>query len=396
MKKLLYILLVQIVALTVTGSPTEGDECSGRWPAIQPIKKSYHFVDHSNMVVKLQILGVDGTPFLYLLECYLNAYDYVFGYRNFDYSGDFECRLTSLYSEAAQYRTLLFEDKNANRDWFSRGVFLTEELSGECAKYPEWGRIRHFRLRGMKLTLEVKNFQIELGSKNENAPWGRDRVKELDLEVTVASDPTAKSEIAEPVGLARPPLSTDCKWSWPAIKPIKKRVHFTDHEGAKLQIMGVDGNPLYLLECHLKPLDELYDKDPSFNYSGVLDCRLTPVHPEAVGYSTLLTEETHQTSDTTRARFSSRELFGKCADYPEWGRVRHFRLRGMVLTLEVKDIQMTPNGDDIEGLDLKVTVTSDPTAIAEIAEPTKYAYPPLIHPDDVNNHSRNCENVLVK
>jgi hypothetical protein len=55
----------------------------------------------------------------------------------------------------------------------------------------------------MDLTLEIKNFT--LGSATENEPWNRRRIKNLDLEVTVATDPTASSEIATPTKYVEPP-----------------------------------------------------------------------------------------------------------------------------------------------------------------------------------------------
>ncbi len=395
MRKLLFVLLA-LLSFVTSGcgsaryNSTRISDLRGcAWPAVRPLQGSHHFIDHRDMKAKFQIEGIDGTP-LYLLECYINAYDYAHGQRNFDYGGDFECRLTSLYPEEwhKQYRTLLTDNKHAIRDWDSRGVFMIEEMSGNCADYPEYGRLRHFKLRGMNLTLEVKDFQVELGSRERNAPWYRDRIKELAFEISVTPDPKATSEIAEPTGLARPPAVNDCTWSWPTVQPIKKSYHFVDHEGAELQILGTDGTPLYLMECHLCPTDDLYDQDPSFNYSGVFDCRLTSLYSDDE-YSTLLTEEKIQTRDATRARFSPSEFFVKCADYPDWGRVRHFRLRGMNLRLEVKDLKFEPDGT-IE-LDFEVTVTSDPTAITEIAEPTRYAYP--LGPYD---HSHNCERVLIR
>lgn len=201
MKNLLFISLILVVAQFTGVTFSIGEEKKHSWPVILPMKKSLHFADNHDMGAQLKITGIDGAP-LYLLECYLNAYDHED--RNFDYSGDFECRLTSLYSKD-RYSTLLTEEKHQTRDWQSRGRFLNEELTGKCLEYPEYGRVRHFRLRDINLTFEVKHFKMKPGSSSENIPWNRERIMELDLEVTVATDTTATSEIAEPSKYIAPP-----------------------------------------------------------------------------------------------------------------------------------------------------------------------------------------------
>lgn len=194
MRKSIIVFLILLIELNIGVTSIAGPESKRSWPVINPVKKSFHFIDHREMGAELIIVGIDGTP-LYLLECYLNAYDHED--RNFNYSGSFECRLTSLYSKE-RYSTLLTDQINQTRDWQSRGRFLLEELTGKCSEYPEYGRVRHFRLRGMNLTLEIKNLKIKSGSSAENAPWYVDRIEELDLDVTVTPDPKGLSEIAEP------------------------------------------------------------------------------------------------------------------------------------------------------------------------------------------------------
>jgi hypothetical protein len=199
MKNFLFIVLMLLVIARITSANANGSIHS--WSTIQPLENKFHFVDHRDMEGKVQIIGQNREP-LYLLECYLNAYDHED--RDFDYSGDFECRLTSLYSKET-YSTLLTEDQNQVRDWQSRGRFLVQDLSGRCAEYPEYGKIRHFRLRKMNITIEIKNFKLEKGSSVNNSPINRDRIKELDLIVTVEPDNTATTEIAEPTKYIEPP-----------------------------------------------------------------------------------------------------------------------------------------------------------------------------------------------
>jgi hypothetical protein len=62
---------------------------------------------------------------------------------------------TLAIGDKATEGSLLSEDESAA--WFSRGQFRREELVGDCAKYPEFGARRSFRLRGFRLTLEAQN-----------------------------------------------------------------------------------------------------------------------------------------------------------------------------------------------------------------------------------------------
>ena len=92
---------------------------------------------------------------------------------------------------------------------------------------------------------------------------------------------------------------------WPKIKSIKVDYHFIDHKytSAKFQIMGINGKPLYQLECYLNAYEH---ENRDFYYSGDFECRLSKLIAP-YEYSTLLTEEKHPTRDwQSRGRF-----FGK-------------------------------------------------------------------------------------
>jgi hypothetical protein len=169
---------------------------------VAPLSKDYYFPEAAKASVDLVITGTDGSN-LYLLRCR------TFGAKDdpeFDYSGDFECRLSSLYS-TDRYSTLLTENPGQTRDWESRARFFAEELRGSCAKYPEYGRVRMFRLRGMKLTLRLGDVQFRRGkrpadpSKTETLLLSAFR-----LRVEVGPAPDVKTEIAEEVSFEQPPL----------------------------------------------------------------------------------------------------------------------------------------------------------------------------------------------
>jgi hypothetical protein len=205
------------VALAFSATSVEALRTTVRWPSVSPVARTFHFVDHQQPEARL-IIRAPGGEGLYLLECYLNAYERPDP--QFDYSGAFECRLISTTPAMNEgYSTLLTDQTHPTRDWESRGRFLLQEITGQCATYPEWGAVRHFRLRGMALTLAVSNVKVEAGSRVRNQPWGVDRIQSLDLNVDVAADPRALPPVSEPTRYAEPPyahpdnpedLSRDC------------------------------------------------------------------------------------------------------------------------------------------------------------------------------------------
>jgi hypothetical protein len=189
------VILAQCFLLLATEPPPKT-----HWPAVKPETWSLHLEDGRVESAKMTIVGTNGAP-LYLVECYLNAYDHEDP--KFVYSGAFECRLKSSYSDD-RYSTLLTEDPHQSRDWQSRGRFLLEELEGKCAEYPEYGVLRHFRLRGMSLVIAVSHLRVEHPVDHNSLPVMRDRIKELELTVTVVPDPRVSSEITEPSEYVQP------------------------------------------------------------------------------------------------------------------------------------------------------------------------------------------------
>src|SRR5581483_1985626 len=116
------------------------------YPSIQPLHTRFSVKDIRNAAVSAQILSTSGDP-IYLLQCHSAGYT---GDPSFDYSGDFECRLTTRLRDHT-YSTLLTEDEEQSRDWESRGRFFAASLKGRCASIPQFGATRSFKLRGMRL-----------------------------------------------------------------------------------------------------------------------------------------------------------------------------------------------------------------------------------------------------
>jgi hypothetical protein len=76
---------------------------------------------------------------------------------------------------------------------------FASELTGECARYPEYGRVRNFRLRGLHLTMTFEDV-VFANLRTDTAP----RLASYTLHVRVVRDPTAQRSIAESSGYLDP------------------------------------------------------------------------------------------------------------------------------------------------------------------------------------------------
>ena len=168
-----------------------------QWPKIQPISRSITLAEAGPRSYNIFILNASGVP-VYLLECYLSAYDY--DMEDWNFSGNFECKLTPLYEKqnSKYFGRLLSYTKNPTRDWESRGRFFIEDLENPTYEARGWGKKRVFRLRGMELTLKVNSFIIT--PKSRRPIWALDdnnRVEKLEIEILVKPDIEATAVIDE-------------------------------------------------------------------------------------------------------------------------------------------------------------------------------------------------------
>jgi hypothetical protein len=127
----------------------------------------------------------------------------------FDWSGDFECRLTSLYSHDS-FSTLFADNPRVTRDWDTRARFLAEELIGSCASYPEHGALRHFRLRGMTITLSIHDvvFDSTLMDNGDLRP----SLKSFRFVISVERNPAVHSSLTQRV-----------PYPWPEYTDVRRR-----------------------------------------------------------------------------------------------------------------------------------------------------------------------------
>ena len=167
------------------------------YPVPASIRKTFDVSNVSKADISLQIKARDGRA-LYALQCHSAGYE---GDSSFEYSGDFECRLI-LAEGQNTYSTLLTEDLNQSRDWESRGRFFAASLESECANIPEFGAVRNFELRGMRLTLRISD-----------PTFRDDKLHSLKLTVDVAADPNAHRAIANIVPFPKSHVPAGCDLS---------------------------------------------------------------------------------------------------------------------------------------------------------------------------------------
>jgi hypothetical protein len=161
-----------------------------RWPQPLPLEADIFYPDGRTAALKVIIFVASGRPG-YVIACHTLAFAETD--LDFSYSGDFECRLNST-ERAADFgvSTLLTDNPRPTRDWESRGRFLLDEVIDACGDYPEYGRLRHFKLRGMQIGLEVSDLDPV-----EHPRDGVSKFKSFRFKVQVTPDATATSSIAE-------------------------------------------------------------------------------------------------------------------------------------------------------------------------------------------------------
>jgi hypothetical protein len=170
---------------------------SRRWPTIQPLQAVFSIQDPDKAVIKTYIRDSKDTP-LYLFVCRTGEDNSI---PDIVYSNDLDCRLLpALLGEIED--NLLVEEPN-EKAWFSRGHMVAQQLYGLCGSYPEYGLVRHFRLRGMRLTIEF--FDVKFATMPpplEGSPSSR--LSSYKLRLSVERDRFAKREIAERGGYLDP------------------------------------------------------------------------------------------------------------------------------------------------------------------------------------------------
>ena len=162
------------------------------WPPVRKQQFVFHFVQGKNDTLQETIVSINGQP-LYRLECADAEGSKKLPTASEVWTGDMECHLISIKQEHPDYVSLLVSRSDPSVS-AGRAVFTAYELKGKCAIYPDWGLVRQFRLRGMKIVLALSDVVYQQYSKETNY----EGIKSATLTVSVPPDPTATSSLALP------------------------------------------------------------------------------------------------------------------------------------------------------------------------------------------------------
>jgi hypothetical protein len=200
------VLLVAAGATTMPSGPRHG-----RWPRVQPMQASVTFANLARDTVDTPyftvIRDVAGHV-AYTVECH-NGHDNE--ERKIDYSGDFQCGVFAAAGDGTVANLLASATKDEeSTDWFNRGRMLSTQLVGRCADYPEYGAIRHFRFRGLRVTFAFSDLQW--GAMIRGSP----ALNAFMFTLSAVPDPTAHTTEAAIVHVVKPPASCDriSSWAW--------------------------------------------------------------------------------------------------------------------------------------------------------------------------------------
>jgi len=175
------------------------------WPPVLPVHKTYTFVhpgqDRGDTPARVFVLGTSSDT-LYRIECHNGNYNDTY---DLAFSGDIQCALWGVKNGELTTGNLFADSTNLQQEseWFNRGRLLAKQVSGQCASYPEFGLIRHFRTRGMSIALE-------LGDIRWSFSGGKRRLDKFTIDITVEPDSTAQSETSEMASAPIPPRA--CGW----------------------------------------------------------------------------------------------------------------------------------------------------------------------------------------
>lgn len=156
------------------------------WPLIIPYIEKFHFEKGEPINIDKTIFSkANSTVPLYQFICHDGNYD---DDKEFDYSGLIHCRLKSLDindKETGETGNLLVENIQAT-DWETRARFLDRHVKAGCFSYLDWGAIRRFSLRGMKLILSVSD-----------PIWMKDSLVAFNFSISIDNDPNALTRLAQ-------------------------------------------------------------------------------------------------------------------------------------------------------------------------------------------------------
>ncbi len=174
---------------------------------------------------------------------------------------------------------------------------------------------------------------------------------------------------------------------WPAMREfeLSMGISFLSHRNdVEVPLYDVEGRIRYRFICRGddREVDEATARRLREQGQDVRGDSLVPWWPLTCvlipegGRTNLLDSDGSNGPYQTRGRIAGEDLVGACADYPEYGRVRHFRLRGFELTVSFSDIEpSSPKPDRAEYAIMHLALKRRPKARTAWAEQSGYLSP---------------------
>jgi hypothetical protein len=154
-------------------------------------------------------------------------------------------------------------------------------------------------------------------------------------------------------------------------------------------IKDTQGREVYELECSTPSNPKA---SSSFSWSGQFECRIALPGGANLPDEQLLVDSLDADRDwMSRGRIFANQLIGRCGEYPEYGRVRHFYFRKMAVTIRIRNLEVTKGADrdpsredvyELKAFTLEITVNPEPKAQRCVAGPTIYSEPEPIVPSE--------------
>lgn len=188
---------------------------------------------------------------------------------------------------------------------------------------------------------------------------------------------------------------------WPAIKQQEFVFHFVEgkSETFSANILSVSGKSVYHVECASAHGSSQLETAGDV-WSGDIECHLQPTEKQRIYNVSLLLSPKDPSVSSGRAVFLAYELKGQCANFPDWGLSREFRLRGMRLVLSLLNPVFQRYTDEnhftgFKAVDLAIRIYPDPLAMSTLALPAQYEPPKVLNPEesDYNKYRVDCTHV---
>jgi len=171
---------------------------------------------------------------------------------------------------------------------------------------------------------------------------------------------------------------------WPSVSSVFVQQDYradTNNQDFPFSLAIKDGSgvAVYKLECHSGE----YESQTEMNFSGTFHCALFAIKGDRRASWNLLAtaERAEQQSDwNNRGRMISDQLWADCAHYEEYGEIRHFKLRAMVITFRFSQVEWFPfeqfDRHKLRSFIFSVSVLPDASIDSEQAEPVVNKRPP--------------------